>query len=180
MVGKFAAVVSLDAFNLDSFANKGTDNLFEEVIRGVGILLGISAKDAEAVILVNGSILQEAKILVRNALAMDNLDVDLDTQTGMINGFVRLRFVFLLHLLICCHAFLTHNPLEAFTAAGISSLSQPAPQIDQTDARIAAVHVTDELEFSMGMFPWMLMRSEVMAGKGCDRAVVALPPEENV
>ena len=62
-------------------------------------LLGVSAKDAEAGVLVNGSVLEKAELLVGDAAARNNFDVDQNALTGMIHWFIRFGFVLLLHLL---------------------------------------------------------------------------------
>lgn len=59
-VGEFKAVVGLNSFYLHAFAGKSGYNLFQGVSGGSGALLGVSAQDAEAGVLVDGGVLVEA------------------------------------------------------------------------------------------------------------------------
>ena len=56
-IGKFKAVIRLDAFHADSSARIPLEQLFQKIRRGIGGLLRISGQEAQACELVNSSVL---------------------------------------------------------------------------------------------------------------------------
>src|SRR5699024_1344595 len=56
-IGKFKAVVRLDALHADSSAGIPLEQLFQKIRRGIGGLLRISGHEAQACELVNSSVL---------------------------------------------------------------------------------------------------------------------------
>ena len=56
-IGKFKAVICLDAFHADSSAGIPLEQLFQKIRRGIGGLLRISGQEAQACELVNSSVL---------------------------------------------------------------------------------------------------------------------------
>ena len=56
-IGKFKAVIRLDAFHADSSAGIPLEQLFQKIRRGIGGLLRISGQEAQACELVNSSVL---------------------------------------------------------------------------------------------------------------------------
>ena len=56
-IGKFKAVVRLDALHADSSAGIPLEQLFQKIRRGIGGLLRISGQEAQACELVNSSVL---------------------------------------------------------------------------------------------------------------------------
>ena len=56
-IGKFKAVICLDAFHADSSARIPLEQLFQKIRRGIGGLLRVGSQEAQACELVNSSVL---------------------------------------------------------------------------------------------------------------------------
>ena len=56
-IGKFKAVIRLDAFHADSSAGIPLEQLFQKIRRGIGGLLRVGSQEAQACELVNSSVL---------------------------------------------------------------------------------------------------------------------------
>ena len=63
-IGKFKAVIRLDAFHADTSACIPLEQLFQEIRRGIGGLLWVGSQEAQASELVNGSVLKQAQLRV--------------------------------------------------------------------------------------------------------------------
>ena len=56
-IGKFKAIIRLDAFHADSAARIPLEQLFQKIRRGIGGLLRVGSQEAQACKLVNSSVL---------------------------------------------------------------------------------------------------------------------------
>ena len=56
-IGKFKAVIRLDAFHADTSAGIPLEQLFQKIRRGIGGLLRVGSQEAQACELVNSSVL---------------------------------------------------------------------------------------------------------------------------
>ena len=157
-IGKLETIVRLDTFDFHAFAGKGLENLPEEVGGGVGTLLGVRAQDTVTGILVNGGILVQLQLRIRNAAARHDLDVDLDALSRVLHLLVGLGAILLLWLFLLCHSLAAQNPPQAFDAAAVASFSQPCPQLHHADPGIPAVHVADECQLLLRVLVGMVVR----------------------
>ena len=82
-IGKFKAVIRLDALHADSSAGIPLEQLFQKIRRGIGGLLRISGQKAQTGELINGGVLKQAQLRVSDAAAGDHLHIYLDTLSGM-------------------------------------------------------------------------------------------------
>ena len=82
-IGKFKAVIRLDAFHVDSPAGIPLEQLFEKICGGIGGLLRVGGQEAQAGELVNGGVLKQAEFRVGNTAAGDHLHIRLDTLSGI-------------------------------------------------------------------------------------------------
>jgi hypothetical protein len=64
------------------------------------------------------------------------------------------------------------HPVQAFGTTGVSSLPQPAPQVDQAQRWIPSPHIPNQLELGFRMLIGMGMRTLGASGKRLDRSVV--------
>ena len=69
-IGKFKAVVRLDALHADSSAGIPLEQLFQKIRRGIGGLLRISGQEAQTGELINGGVLKQAQFRVMRKLGM--------------------------------------------------------------------------------------------------------------
>ena len=77
-VGKLKTVVCLNTLNPDAAACIPRRQFAKEVRRGVSGLLRISSKETHTTELVNGGVLEQAKLRIRNALTWHNLHIHPD------------------------------------------------------------------------------------------------------
>ncbi len=82
-VREFKAVICLDTLNPDTFFPELSDYFAQEQVRGIGALFRVSAQDPVTGILVNGSVLKQAQVRIRNALAGNDFHIDLDPFSGV-------------------------------------------------------------------------------------------------
>ena len=97
-VGKFKAVVRLDTFHLYASAGVPRPQLPQKVSRGIGGLLRIGGEEAQARELVDGGVLEQAKLRVCNTFTGYDLHIHLNAFSGMGHLLVRLGFVRLFRL----------------------------------------------------------------------------------
>lgn len=126
-VGKLKAIVGLDAFHPDAPAGIPLDQPFQEVGRRESTLLGVGREETQAGELINGGVLEQAKLLVSNTPAGYHLHIYLDPLAGIGHLFVRLGFVCFFLLGPRKHPQLSHDPEQALWATGIAPLPQPVP-----------------------------------------------------
>src|SRR5699024_8702017 len=82
-IGKFKAIIRLDAFHADSPARIPLEQLFQKIRRGIGGLLRVSSQEAQACELVNSSVLVQAQLMVCDTAAWDHLHIYLDPLAGI-------------------------------------------------------------------------------------------------
>ncbi len=87
-VGELEAVVRLHAFDLNAFSRKVFDNLVQKVSRRIRALFGVSSENAVAGVFVNGCVLVQLQVWIRDATAGNDFDVDLDALTRILHLFI--------------------------------------------------------------------------------------------
>lgn len=179
-VSKFKAVVRLDTFHPDSPAGVPFHQALEEVSGGIGGLLWIGGQKAEPGELINGSVLEQAQLRIGNAAARDYLHIYLDPLPRISHLLIRFWNISLFLLLLRKHAQLTHDTKQTLGPAGITSLFEAVPQFHQTQGRIAAAHIPDELQFCFCVLVWMAVGTPGLAGQGLHTSIPASPPEVDI
>lgn len=179
-VGEFNAVVCLHAFHPDAPAGIPLDQPFQEVSGGVGGLLRVSSQEAQAGELVNGSVLEQAKLRVRDASAGHHLYVHLDTLAWVGHLLIGLGLVGRLLLCLWEQPQLPHHPEQTLRAAGITSLPQTVPQLHHAQIGVAAAHIPDQLQFLGGVLVGMTARPSGLTGQGRHTSIPARFPEVDV
>lgn len=156
-VGKFCAVIRLDAFN---GKRECFYQMFYEHGRGIGIMFLKGFHEAPSGILVNSGILEELfsnHFTVHKAGRGDKFDVHLNALSGIVHLFVRFRNIFGIWWLDCHHTLLSEETIQPGNRAGIASLPKLNPKDDKTGIWIAAAHVGDKFDLIGGMLLGMTM-----------------------
>jgi len=148
-IGKFKAVIRLDAFHADPSAGIPLEQLFQKIRGGIGRLLRVGGQEAQAGELVNGGVLKQAEFRVGNTVAGDHLHIHLDTLAGIGHLLVGLWLAGRFLLFRREQPQLSHYPEQALRAAGVAALSQPVPQLHHTQLGISPTHVPDQLQLRL-------------------------------
>ena len=172
-IGELTTVVCLNAFHSDAFVGEGFHDSAEEICGRIRALFGISAENAIAGILVDGGVLEQAQVWIGDALARNDLDVDLDALAGMRHLLVRSGNVLFLLLRRREHIKTMQHAAKRIDVSGIAPLSQSMPQLYDAEIGIPAPHVADQLEFGFRMLVRMMMRTP---GFRTQRFYAAVPP----
>ena len=179
-VGKLEPVVRLNTLHLDTSAGVPRPQPAQEVRRGIGGLLWIGRQEAEPCEFIDGGVLEQAQLRIRDTAARHNFDVHLHTLSGVCHLLVRLWFVRTFRLFGRKQAHFAHDAEQAFRAAGVAALSQTVPKFDHAQRRIAAAHIADELQLGLRVLVWMAVRPSGLAGQGRHTTVPALLPEVDI
>ena len=99
-VSKLKAIIRLDTFHPDAPAGIPLEQPFEEVSGGIGGLLRIGGQEAQTSELINGGILEQAKLLVCNTLTGHYFHIYLDSLARI--GHLFIRFGLVCFLLLWC------------------------------------------------------------------------------
>ena len=143
-IGKFKAVIRLDAFHADTSACIPLEQLFQKIRRGIGGLLRISGQEAQTGELINGGVLKQAQFRVSDAAAGDHLHIYLDTLSGIGHLLVGLWLVGRFLLFLWKQSQFSHDSEQALRAAGVAPLPQTVPQLHHAQVGIAAAHIPDQ------------------------------------
>ena len=179
-IGKFKAIVSLNAFHLNAPAGIPFDQPFEEVSGGISGLLRVSGEEAQTSELVHGGILEQTQLRVCDALARYHLHIHLDSLAGIGHLFIGLGFVWFFLFRNREHPQLPHHPEQTLRAARVSTLTQPMPQLHHTEGRITTAHIINEFQFLFCMLVWVTVRTSGLAGQRFHTAVPAGFPEVDI
>lgn len=179
-VGKFRAIIRLDAFN-------GKRECFYQMIyehgRGISIMFLKSFHEAPSGILVNSSILEELfsnHFAVHKAGRGNKFHINLDTLTGMIHLFIGFWNILGIGRMNRYEALFTQETVKTGNGTGIPPLHELYPEHDQTGIRITSAHIHDKLDLRRSMLVRMVMRSSGEFAKGLDGAVKASFPAVDV
>ena len=89
-VGELEAVVRLDTLHFYASAGVPRPQLAQEVRRGIGGLLRVGRQETQPRELVDGGVLEQAKLRIRDTAAGNDLDIHLHTLAGIGHLLVRL------------------------------------------------------------------------------------------
>ena len=156
-VGKLKSVVSLDTFDGKAVPFEESICFLQKVRRGVGALFIVSSQVPQPRKLVDGGILKES-LPGRTARARNNLDVNLNTLSRIGHLLIGFRAVRLLFGLLRQSTHTFQYPVQAFRAARIPALLEPAPQVDESQIGISSPHIPYKLQFRLCMLIGMRMR----------------------
>ena len=144
-VGELEAVVRLDTLHFYASAGVPRSQPAQEVRRGIGGLLRIGGEEAQARELVDGGVLEQPKLRIRDALARHDLHIHLNALTGVGHLLIRLWLICIFRLFGRKQPHFTHDTEQTLRATGVAALPQTVPQLDHAQRRIAAAHIADEL-----------------------------------
>ena len=144
-VGKLGTVVRLDTLHLDPAARIPRGQSVQEISRRIGGLLRVGGEEAQARELVDGGVLEQPKLRIRDALARHDLHIYLHALSGTGHLLVRLGFVCIFRLFGRKQPHFAHDTEQTLWTAGVAALPQTVPQLDHAQRRIAAAHIADEL-----------------------------------
>lgn len=179
-VGEFNAIVGLDTLHPDAPAGVPLDQPFQKICGGIGGLLRVGSQEAQACKLINGGVLEQAQLRVRNAPAGYYFHIHLNTLARISHLFVRLGFIRFFLLGSRKQAQLSHDPEQAFRAAGIATFPQPVPQLHHTQIRVAATHIPDQFQLRLRMLVGMAVGTSGLTGQRCHTSIPAGLPEVDV
>lgn len=108
-VGELKAIVRLNALYSDAPAGIPLEQLFEEICRGISGLLRVGRQEAQTGEFINGGVLVQTELRVRNAPAGHHLHIYLYSLAGMIHLFIWFRFGSLLLFFGREHAQFSHH-----------------------------------------------------------------------
>ena len=158
-IREFKAVMGLYALHLNALSFEEGICLLQKIRRGIGALLFVSTKIAQAAELVDGGILEQPQT-VDAAGTGNHLDVDLYTLPGVSHLLVRLGSICFLFRLCGEITHALEHTIEAFHTPRVPALPQSAPQIDDPQLRVPTPHIPYELKLRlrmlrrMGMWPF--------------------------
>ena len=179
-VGELKAVVGLDALHSDAPAGIPLDQLFEEVSRGIGGLLGVGCQEAQTGKFIHGGVLEQPKFRISDAAAGDHLHVHLDPLSRISHLLVRLGFIGWFLFSLRKQAQLSHDPEQAFRTAGVAPLPQPVPQFHHAQVGIPAAHVPDQLQLRLCVLVGMAVGPSGLTGQRLCRSIPACFPKVDV
>ena len=179
-IGKLGTVVRLDALHFDPASCIPRNKPAEEVRRGIGGLLRVGSEEAQARELVDGDVLEQAKLRICDTGSGDHLHIHLNSLTGVGHLLVRLRFVRFFHRFSRKHAHFTHDAEQALRAAGVAALPQTMPQLDHTQRGIPAAHIADKLQLDLRVLVGVAVGPPGLAAQGRHTTVPALLPEVDI
>ena len=179
-VGELGTVVRLDTLHLDPAARIPRGQSAKEISRRIGGLLRIGGEKAQARELVDGGVLEQPKLRIRDALARHDLHIYLHALSGTGHLLVRLGFVCIFRLFGRKQPHFTHDTEQTLRATGVAALPQTVPEFDHTQGWIPAAHVTDELQLGLCVLVGMAVGPSGLAGQGCHTTIPALLPEVDV
>ena len=170
-VGKLKSVVSLDTFDGKAVPFEESICFLQKVRRGVGALFIVSSQVPQPRKLVDGGILKES-LPGRTARARNNLDVNLNTLARIGHLLIGFRAVRLLFGLLRQSTHTFQYPVQAFRAARIPALLEPAPQVDESQIGISPPHIPNQLQFLFCMLVGMGMRALGTIGQRFNCSIV--------
>lgn len=110
-VGELKTVVRLDTLRPDTLSSIPPYQLFQEISGGIRGLLWISSQKTQTGKLVNGRVLKQAKLRVRDTVSWNDFHIHLDSLSGVGHLLIRLGFVRILCFLRRKHPQFLHNPI---------------------------------------------------------------------
>ena len=179
-VGKLETVVRLDTLHFYASAGVPRPQPAQEVRRGIGGLLRVGRQETQPRELVDGGVLEQAQLRIRDTAAGNDLDIHLHALAGIGHLLVRLRFVRIFGLFGRKQAHFAHNAEQTLRTAGVAAFPQTVPQLDHAQRRIAAAHIADELQLGLRVLVGVAVRASGLAGQGRHTPVPALLPEVDV
>ena len=144
-VGELEAVFRLDTLHFYAPAGVPRPQLAQEVRRGIGGLLRVGRQETQPRELIDGGVLEQAKLRICDTSAGNDLDIHLHTLAGIGHLLVRLWLVRIFGLIGRKQAHSAHNAEQTLWTTGVAALPQTVPQLDHAQRRIAAAHIADEL-----------------------------------
>ncbi len=179
-VGKFGAVVRLDALN---GAGEGFHKVFHKQGGGIGAVPLKGFHKTPPGIPINGGILEErfpGHPAVDKAGGGDKFDIDLDTLSGMVHLLIRLGDILGVRGMGSHDALLFKEAVEAGNGSGIAALHGLNPENDKASMGVAPAHIGNKLDFFQGMLVRMVVRPSGEATQGPNRAVIPAFPAVDV
>ena len=179
-IGKFKAVIRLDAFHADSSAGIPLEQLFQKIRRGIGGVLRVGSQEAQACELVNSSVLVQAQLRACDTAAGNHLHIYLNPLVGIGHLLVGLWLVGRFLLFLWKQSQFSHDSEQALRAAGVAPLPQTVPQLHHAQVGIAAAHIPDQLQLCFCMLVRVAVRPPGLTGQGCHASIPACPPEVDI
>ena len=147
-VGKFGAVVRLDALN---GARESFHKVFHKQGGGIGAVPLKGFHKTPPGIPINGGILEErfpGHPAVDKAGGGDKFDIDLDTLSGMVHLLIRLGDILGVRGMGSHDALLFKEAVEAGNGSGIAALHGLNPENDKASMGVAPAHIGNGFGFS--------------------------------
>ena len=157
-ISELKAIVGLDTLHLNAPADIPFYKPFQEISRGIGGLLRIGHEEPQAGELIYRCILKKSQFRVANALSGYHFHIHLNPLARIGHLLIGFGLIFLLFLTIRKQSQLLHNPVQALGVPAIASLLRMPPELNQTQARIPAAHISDQLQLILGMLIRMAVR----------------------
>lgn len=179
-VGKFGAVIRLDALNQ---AGEGFHKVFHKQCGGIGAVLFKGFHKAPPGILVNGGILEKMfadNPAVHKAGRGDEFHIHLYTLSGMVHLLIRLRDIFGVRGMESHNALLFEEAVKTGDGAGVTALHEFNPENDEAGIRVTSAHIEDEFDFVRGVLVGMMVGPAGEVTQGVNGTVKASFPAVNV
>jgi len=179
-VGKFGAIVRLDALN---GAGEGFHKVFHKQGGGIGAVLLKGFHKAPLGILIYGGILEELFAdhpAVDKAGRGDEFYIHLDTLSGMIHLFIGFGDILGVRGMDSHHALLFEETVQAGNGTGIAALHELDPENDKTGVGITSAHIGNKLDFFRGMLVRMVVWPSGEVAQRLDGAVITAFPAVDI
>ena len=103
-----------------------------------------------------------------------------ERMAGIGHLLIGLRFVRFLCFFLWKQPQSAHDPIQAFWTAGIPPPPQTAPQFDQAQVRVSAVHILNQLQFFFCMLVRVAVGPPRLTGQRFHCSIPACLPEVDV
>ncbi len=179
-VGKFGAIVRLDALN---GAREGFHKVFHKQGGGIGAVFLKGFHKAPPGILIYGGILEELFAdhpAVDKAGGGDEFYIHLDTLSGMVHLFIGFGDIPGVRGMDSHHALLFEEAVKTRDGAGIAALHELDPENDKTGVGIASAHIGNKPDFFRGMLVRMVVWPSGEVTQGLDGTVITAFPAVDI
>ena len=179
-VGKFSAVIRLDALN---GAGEGFHKMFHKQGGGIGVMFLKGFHKAPPGILIYGGILEELFAdhpAVDKAGGGDEFYIHLDTLSGMVHLFIGFGDILGVRGMESHHALLFEETIQAGNGTGIAALHELDPENNEASMGVAPAHIGNGPDFFRGMLVRVVVWPPGTVTQGFNGAVITAFPAVDI
>ena len=179
-VGKFSAVIRLDALN---GAGEGFHKMFHKQGGGIGVMFLKGFHKAPPGILIHGSILEETlpnHLTVYQAGGRDKFHIYLDTLAGVAHLLVGPRDILGVRGMGSHDAPFFEETVQPGDGAGVATLHELDPENNEASMGVAPAHIGNGPDFFRGMLVRVVVWPPGTVTQGFNGAVITAFPAVDI